>query len=155
MRPQPTSRAAPFAAVLAMLAAPALAGEPDSALAAGAPTYADAMNLAIAPPPAADAAPAGPAGAAAVAPAFGAALAMERLDAMRGGDGNVSTTTNRADVRGNVGGNSATNVVGGGNLVADGSFGSAAGISTVIQNSGSNVLIQNSTIVNVQFVPTP
>jgi hypothetical protein len=90
------------------------------------------------------------------APGFGPAVAERRLAAMRGGDGNVSNVGNRADLRGNVDGNSATNVIGGGNLVSDGSFGNAAGISTVIQNSGSNVLIQNSTIVNVQFVdPTP
>lgn len=85
-------------------------------------------------------------------PPFGRAIAPERLDGLRGGDGNVSTTTNRANLNGRVNGNTATNVVGGGNLVSDGSFGNAAGISTVIQNSGSNVLIQNSTIVNVQFV---
>lgn len=90
------------------------------------------------------------------APGFGPAVPEGRLAGMRGGDGNVSTVTNRADLRGTVDGNSATNVIGGGNSVADGSFGNAAGISTVIQNSGSNVLIQNSTIVNVQFVdPTP
>lgn len=87
--------------------------------------------------------------------AFGDAIDPERLDSMRGGDGNVSTTTNRADLRGGVNGNTATNVIGGGNLVSDGSFGNAEGISTVIQNSCSNVLIQNSTIVNVQFVPSP
>jgi hypothetical protein len=87
--------------------------------------------------------------------AVGTAVDAGRLDGMRGGDGNVSTTTNRATLRGGVNGNTATNVVGGGNLLSDGSFGNAAGISTVIQNSGSNVLIQNSTIVNVQFVPAP
>jgi hypothetical protein len=88
-------------------------------------------------------------------PVFGAAVDAERLDGMRGGDGNVTTTTSRATLRGGVNGNTATNVVSGTNLLSDGSFGNAAGISTVIQNSGSNVLIQNSTIVNVQFVPTP
>ena len=88
--------------------------------------------------------------------AFGGALTLERLDGMRGGDGNLSTTTNTADLDGRVNGNTASNVTGGGNLVSAGSFGNSAGISTVIQNSGSNVLIQNSTIVNVQFVsPTP
>ncbi|TCZ82017.1 hypothetical protein [Lysobacter sp. N42] len=87
---------------------------------------------------------------------FGTVVAADRLDAMRGGDGNTDTTINRADLRGNVDGNTATNVVSGDNRVADGAFGNAAGISTVIQNSGSNVLIQNSTIVNVRFVdPTP
>ncbi|MFZ5655597.1 MAG: hypothetical protein ACOY37_00800 [Pseudomonadota bacterium] len=90
------------------------------------------------------------------APGFGPAVAEGRLAAMRGGDGNVNNVSNRANLRGNVNGNSATNVISGGNLVSDSSFGNAAGISTVIQNSGSNVLIQNSTIVNVQFLdPMP
>ncbi|GAB2506481.1 hypothetical protein [Lysobacter humi (ex Lee et al. 2017)] len=88
--------------------------------------------------------------------AFGSAVSVDRLADMRGGDGNVSTTINTSDLDGRVDGNTASNVIGGGNLVAGGSFGNSAGISTVIQNSGSNVLIQNSTIVNVQFVaPTP
>lgn len=85
--------------------------------------------------------------------AFGRAIGSDRLDALRGGDG---TTTNIIDVRGGVDGNSATNTVSGSNLVQDGSFANAAGISTVIQNSGNNVLIQNSTVVSVQFTdPMP
>lgn len=87
---------------------------------------------------------------------FGGAVPLARLDRMRGGDGNSTHTTNVADLDGRVDGNTATDVVSGTNRIADGSFANAAGISTVIQNSGSNVLIQNSTIVNVQFVdPTP
>ena len=41
--------------------------------------------------------------------------------------------------------------IGGRNIVTGGAFGNAAGINTVIQNSGANVLIQNGTAVNVQF----
>lgn len=158
MRSQPMSRAAPFAALFAALALPAFAGEFDALVPAGAPMFADATSIPALPPDSGEATSilaSSDAAQAPVTPAFGTAMPTERLDTMRGGDGNVTTTTNRADVRGNVGGNTATNVIGGGNLVADGSFGNAAGISTVIQNSGSNVLIQNSTIVNVQFVPTP
>lgn len=165
MRPPTSLRAAPFAAVLALLAAPAFAGGFDPPVADRAGDVDAVTAPADATPvigtlsmtdtqPAADA-PAIDAPAIDAGPAFGTALPSERLETMRGGDGNVSTTTNRADIRGNVGGNSATNVIAGGNGIADGSFGNAAGISTVIQNSGSNVLIQNSTIVNVQFVPTP
>jgi hypothetical protein len=45
----------------------------------------------------------------------------------------------------------ATNTVSGGNVIQSGAFANASGLPTVIQNSGNNVLIQNSTIVNVQF----
>lgn len=53
---------------------------------------------------------------------------------------------------GSVGGNTATGVIAGDNKVDGGAFANAAGINTVIQNSGANVLIQNGTAVNVQFV---
>ncbi|HZX79598.1 MAG TPA: hypothetical protein VFE72_01420 [Lysobacter sp.] len=85
---------------------------------------------------------------------FADPLAGESLDALRGGD-NVHTVTNISDVDGRVDGNTATNVVSGANLVDGGAFGNAAGLSTVIQNSGNNVLIQNSTVVSIQFAPTP
>jgi hypothetical protein len=80
---------------------------------------------------------------------IGAPLPAESLQSMRGGD---STTNNNVDIDGNVDGNTATNVVSGSNVVQGGSFANSNGISTVIQNSGSNVLIQNGTVVNVQFV---
>lgn len=83
------------------------------------------------------------------ADAMGSPLSATSLQSMRGGD---STTTNDVDMRGGVDGNSASNVVSGTNIIQDGSFANSSGISTVIQNSGSNVLIQNGTIVNVQFV---
>jgi hypothetical protein len=52
---------------------------------------------------------------------------------------------------GTVTDNSAVNVVTGNNVINGGSFANSSGLPTVIQNSGSNVLIQNATIVNVQF----
>ena len=39
------------------------------------------------------------------------------------------------------------------NTIADGAFTGAVGVPMVIQNSGNNVLIQNATIINVQFQP--
>ena len=45
----------------------------------------------------------------------------------------------------------AENVNSGTNTLTGSAFSNASGISTVIQNSGSNVLIQNAMIVNVQF----
>lgn len=56
-----------------------------------------------------------------------------------------------ADNDGSVSGNVAHDNVTGQNVIDGGSFANAAGITTVIQNSGNNVLIQNGTAVNVQF----
>lgn len=81
---------------------------------------------------------------------MGDALAGDVLDAMRGGD-DTNTTINTVDVDGRVDGNTASNIVTGTNSISDGSFANSAGISTVIQNSGANVLIQNGMVVNVQF----
>lgn len=77
------------------------------------------------------------------------ALGEQTLDAQRG----AAAVTNIADTRGTLSNTSATNVVTGSNTVTEASFGNASGLSTVIQNTGANVLIQNSTIVNVQFKP--
>ena len=46
--------------------------------------------------------------------------------------------------------NAAIGVTTGSNMVNEGSFAGAAGFSTVVQNSGNNVLIQNATVINVQ-----
>lgn len=46
--------------------------------------------------------------------------------------------------------NVASNVRTGSNLITEGALAGAAGIPVVVQNSGNNVLIQNSTIVNMQ-----
>ncbi|MBI2277663.1 MAG: hypothetical protein HYU74_09950 [Dechloromonas sp.] len=46
--------------------------------------------------------------------------------------------------------NQAYNLTTGNNWVTDGSFAGAGGFSTVIQNSGNNVLIQNATIIKLQ-----
>ena len=41
----------------------------------------------------------------------------------------------------------------GSNAINEGSFANASGLSTVVQNTGANVLIQNATILNIQFKP--
>ena len=93
-------------------------------------------------PPAADAAPT----------TFGVPVVEERLDSLRGGEG----VDNENRVRGEVSGNSASRVSTGDNTLGGGAFAGASGITTVIQNTGANVLIQNGMVVNVQFVdPTP
>ena len=84
---------------------------------------------------------------------LGHAVAVDRLSALRGGDG--SQTENLIDVDGSVDDNTARHITSGTNSIADGAFSNASGINTVIQNSGSNVLIQNAMIVTVDFAGGP
>jgi hypothetical protein len=87
------------------------------------------------------------------APMIGQPLDAGALDALRGGE---SVIVVRVKDDGEVNGNHADNVTSGLNAIDGGAFANASGITTVIQNSGSNVLIQNGTAVNVQFAdPMP
>lgn len=79
---------------------------------------------------------------------LGPALAARTLAGLRGGDSQVTV---EVDNQGTVEGNTASHVVAGDNRIDGGAFANAAGLTTVIQNSGSNVLIQNGTSVNVRF----
>lgn len=79
--------------------------------------------------------------------ALGAPIGKDRLDAYRGGH----EVSNLIVPNGYVQGNSAVNVVTGSNAISDGSFSSASGFPIAIQNTGANVLIQNSMIVNVHI----
>ncbi|BDR12470.1 carbon storage regulator [Vibrio sp. STUT-A11] len=45
--------------------------------------------------------------------------------------------------------NLALNTVSGNNILAPGAFAGSSGISSVIQNTGNNVVIQNATVVNL------
>lgn len=78
-------------------------------------------------------------------------LEAAELDALRGGD----SVENHVDIDGEVTGNTADHITSGDNAVRGDALGNAAGIITLIQNSGSNVLIQNGMTVNVQFAPPP
>ena len=84
---------------------------------------------------------------------LGRAVAIDRLSVMRGGD--ASQTENLIDVDGSVDDNTAHHITSGSNSIADGAFSNASGINTVIQNTGSNVLIQNAMIVTVDFGAVP
>jgi hypothetical protein len=77
-----------------------------------------------------------------------AAVDSQDLAISRGGAEITLNDLNKND--GLVSQNYANNVVTGSNFVTDGSFAGAAGFSTVVQNSGNNVLIQNATIINVR-----
>ncbi|WP_321959811.1 hypothetical protein [Paraburkholderia sp. J69-1] len=78
---------------------------------------------------------------------FGVALNSDRLDDLRGGDALIGQNF----LNGTVADNVANRVVTGSNTISDGSFSSSSGLPTVIQNTGSNVLIQNATVLNVRF----
>ena len=75
-------------------------------------------------------------------------LQTSSLEATRGGFDYVQ---NDMQLNGTVANNAATNIRSGMNSIGEGAFANASGLPMVIQNSGSNVLIQNATIVNVQF----
>jgi hypothetical protein len=59
--------------------------------------------------------------------------------------------SNSSVLQANSSNNSVNNSVTGGNVISEGAFNSNSGLVNVIQNSGNNVLIQSSTIVNVQM----
>ena len=80
---------------------------------------------------------------------LGEAVTAENLDELRGGDENY--TDNVIVITGEVTDNSANDVVTGANQIQNGSFSNASGITSVVQNTGANVLIQSATILNVQF----
>ncbi|HEV2680492.1 MAG TPA: hypothetical protein VGV14_08325 [Rhodanobacter sp.] len=64
-----------------------------------------------------------------------------------------TSVTETITLNGTVANNSVDHVVTGANVISTGSFSGAMGLPMVIQNSGSGVLIQNATIINVQFQP--
>lgn len=79
---------------------------------------------------------------------FGVPIPVSALDSYRGG---FDMVNNNMQLSGAVTNNSAVHVMTGSNYIADGSFANASGFPMVIQNSGANVLIQNATIINVQY----
>ena len=78
---------------------------------------------------------------------FSAPVPDSALADFRGG---TTTISNLNDLSGSVYNNTALDSVTGSNYVTDGALTGNAGFSTVIQNSGNNVLIQNATILNLQ-----
>ena len=66
------------------------------------------------------------------------------MDAQRG-----KAVVTIMDVDGNVQDNAAINNITGRNIITNGAFTNASGLSTTIQNSGNNVLIQNATILQL------
>ena len=87
-------------------------------------------------------------------PLAAATLDDAQLAKARGGAETPAPTDlhlNQNNSTGAVAGNVASQLTTGSNNISDGAFSNAAGIPIVIQNSGNNVLIQNSTILNLQL----
>lgn len=102
-----------------------------------------------APPPPTIAAPVRTATPTHVVAGLGAGVDSSVLAKLSGG----SDVSERITITGNVSNTSTENVSTGMNWIGGGSFGNAAGLPIVIQNSGNSVLIQNATVVNVQMQP--
>ena len=82
------------------------------------------------------------------APAFGTPASAATLAGARGGSANLAAS---ATLGGTVSGNRAAELVTGANTIEGTAFAGAAGIPIVIQNTGANVLIQNATVIQLQF----
>lgn len=67
------------------------------------------------------------------------------------GDRGGTAVDNTSNATGTVSGNVASQLTTGSNTISQGSFSNSSGIPIVIQNTGNNVLIQNSTILNLQL----
>tara|TARA_R110001599_G_scaffold2861_5_gene15488 strand:- start:5978 stop:6325 length:348 start_codon:yes stop_codon:yes gene_type:complete len=74
-------------------------------------------------------------------------LAQER------GMGGVFDITNNTHLEAVLTDNYASNSVTGSNSIGQGSFSEAAGVFSIIQNTGNNVIIQDSTIITVTISP--
>ena len=81
----------------------------------------------------------------------GATVQAVDLDKLEHERGRADTVINDTKLNGDVANNSAFNVQTGSNTIDAGSFANMSGIPVVIQNSGANVLIQNATVINLQF----
>ena len=77
----------------------------------------------------------------------------EELDNARGREGVDMFTLNNTNVRASLNNNAANNNINGLNIIDHGSFAQASGITSVIQNSGNNVIIQNATTMTVTIQP--
>ena len=78
-------------------------------------------------------------------------LSAAELAVERGGESTEPGPINLTDMGADVRDNTVINSTSGDNLFDGGAFAGAGGFSTVIQNSGNHVIIQNSTILNLQI----
>ena len=80
--------------------------------------------------------------------ALGTPVSESALSQFRGAR---DITFNLQNTEGQLYNNQASHTFSGSNQVSDQAFSGMTGFSTVIQNTGNNVLIQNSTVVNVKM----
>ncbi len=80
-------------------------------------------------------------------------VSIDELENARGREGVDITALNNMNVSATLTDNTANNNVTGANFIDDGAFSGAGGMFSVIQNTGNNVIIQDSTIVNVTIIP--
>jgi hypothetical protein len=83
------------------------------------------------------------------APVLGSGVDNATLAGMSGG----TLVTQNTSLNGTVSNDTADHVISGANIINGGAFSGEVGIPVVIQNSGSNVLIQNATVISVEFKP--
>ncbi|MBE5528370.1 hypothetical protein A9J41_12735 [Laribacter hongkongensis] len=80
---------------------------------------------------------------------------VDDLASLTGQSGNLTDqvrfVSNQADLEASVGNGQFSHVVTGLNQIATGGLAGMNGIGTVVQNSGNQVVIQNSTILNVSL----
>jgi hypothetical protein len=79
---------------------------------------------------------------------FGTPIEGGVLTGYRGG---FDLIKNDMQLSGTVTNNVAAHTLSGNNYISDSAFSNASGLPMVVQNSGSNVLIQNATIIHVQM----
>jgi len=85
----------------------------------------------------------------AMLPPLGRTLDEDRLADQRGGQDDAYANIN--DARARVADISVTNASTGNNIVSEGSITNNSGLTTTVQNSGNGVVIQNTTILNLQL----
>ena len=83
---------------------------------------------------------------------LGEPVQSEALDNVRG-LGGVWDTTSVANLAATLTNNDASNSVTGSNTIDAQSFNDASGVFSIIQNTGNNVIIQDSTIITVTINP--
>ena len=79
---------------------------------------------------------------------LGPGLSDAELDAHSGG---ADLHLNELNAKAVVSDNHAGNLMTGNNTISDNAFGNTAGVPMVVQNTGNNVSIQNSTILNLNL----
>lgn len=69
------------------------------------------------------------------------------------GLGGITIINSKSNIEAALTGNSANNNTTGSNIIDQGSFRNAGGVFSVIQNTGNNVIIQDSTVITVTITP--